>query len=234
MAAVLKGSVLIYGGCGGLGSIVVTKFKEARFKVVSVDFRESPNADLSVIIKGGSKEDVTEVVKKLKDHKYELDGVISVAGGFTMGTIKDESIFDSLNKMWSFNVQSAVAASHVASHMLKPGGLLVLTGAQAALSPTPGMLAYGITKAATHHLVSSLAKDGSGMPPGSSVAAILPITLDTPQNRKDMPTADFNNWTPVETVADVLVNWVSGKDRPKNGSMIQIKTVKSKTEFIPV
>lgn len=44
--------------------------------------------------------------------------------------------------MWQFNVQSSVAASHVASKLLVEGGLLVLTGANAALNATPSMIAY--------------------------------------------------------------------------------------------
>ncbi len=89
--------------------------------------------------------------------------------------------------MWQFNVQSAVAASYVASKLLIEGGLLILTGANAAINPTPTMISYlffvflfklyiiylfvlfdkeryGITKAATHHLIKSLAADNSGLP----------------------------------------------------------------------
>lgn len=61
------------------------------------------------------------------------------------------------------NIRSALGASHVASKLLKENGLLVLTGASAALNATPGMIAYGITKAATHHLIKSLAVEG-GLP----------------------------------------------------------------------
>ena len=41
-----------------------------------------------------------------------------------------------------------------------------------------------------HQLVASLAAPGSGLPEESCVAAILPVTLDTPMNRKFMPGAD--------------------------------------------
>ena len=82
-----------------------------------------------------------------------------------METINDPVVFSHVEKMISFNVRSAIAASFIASHTLKPGGLLVLTGANGAYnSPTPIMIAYGISKAATHQLVSSLAQPGSGLP----------------------------------------------------------------------
>jgi hypothetical protein len=75
-------------------------------------------------------------------------------------------------------------------------GLLVLTGAAAALGPTGGMLAYGISKAGTHHLASSIVDDfaKTGKVKGrvtlemrksltfdvKCVLTLLPITLDTP------------------------------------------------------
>lgn len=63
------------------------------------------------------------------------------------------------------------------------------------------MIGYGMAKAAVHHLTKSLAHKESGLPNDALVVAILPITLDTPMNRKWMPNADFGTWTPLEFVA---------------------------------
>ena len=38
----------------------------------------------------------------------------------------------------------------------------------------PGMIGYGMAKAAVHQLVQSLASEGSGLPKGVFVTAILP------------------------------------------------------------
>jgi dihydropteridine reductase len=53
-------------------------------------------------------------------------------------------------------------------------GLLVLSGAKAALKATPGMVGYGMAKAAVHHLTKSLAQPTSGLPTHAKVTAILP------------------------------------------------------------
>jgi FlaA1/EpsC-like NDP-sugar epimerase len=45
-------SVLVYGGCGALGSAVVTAFKGAAWHVISVDFRVSDVADENITLKG--------------------------------------------------------------------------------------------------------------------------------------------------------------------------------------
>ena len=149
-------------------------------------------------------------------------GVLCLAGGWAGGSIDSKELFVSMDRMWSMNVQSAVLASHIASKHLAPSGALVLTGAQAGTGPTPGMVAYGISKAATIQLVSSLAAQGSGLPENTWVGCIMPLTLDTPTNRAAMPDADHSSWTPLATVADLLVNWVRGEDRPESGSLVNV------------
>ena len=77
-----------------------------------------------------------------------------------------------------FSCLSTVESLHLLlSLSLSPslrGGLLLLTGAQAALQGTTGMIGYGLAKAAVHQLVSSLGAANSGLPPNTSVLAILP------------------------------------------------------------
>lgn len=84
--------------------------------------------------------------------------MICVAGGWLGGNVKEESIFDGVDKMFEFNVQSSIASAHIAANSLKEGGVVVLTGADAALGPTPSMIAYGITKVvfATAYITTSL------------------------------------------------------------------------------
>jgi len=41
--------------------------------------------------------------------------------------------------MWKQSVWTSVIASNIGAHHLKEGGVLVLTGAQAALKATPGI-----------------------------------------------------------------------------------------------
>ena len=65
------------------------------------------------------------------------------------------------------------------------------------------------------------------------VFALLPITLDTPMNRKWMPKADTSTWTSLEFVADLLFKWSSaGDQRPKNGSLVQLVTKEGTTDLV--
>uniref|UniRef100_A0A8R1HVE4 Dihydropteridine reductase n=1 Tax=Caenorhabditis japonica TaxID=281687 RepID=A0A8R1HVE4_CAEJA len=123
------------------------------------------------------------------------------------------------------SVWSSAIAAKVASVHLKPGGVLQLTGAAAATGPTSGMIGYGLAKAAVHHLATSLAAEGSGLPQGSSVLTILPVTLDTAMNRKWMPKADHSTWTPLSFISESLLKWTTEvSSRPESGSLLKITT----------
>ena len=93
--------------------------------------------------------------------------------------------------MWKQSVWSSTISGTLAAKHLSDNGLLVLPGAKPATGATPGMMGYGMAKAAVHQLVKSLSASGSGLPDNCNVVGILPITLDTPMNRKFMSGADM-------------------------------------------
>jgi NAD(P)-dependent dehydrogenase (short-subunit alcohol dehydrogenase family) len=88
--------------------------------------------------------------------------------------------------------------------------VLVLTGAQVVHSTsTPWAKAYGMCKAAVHHLALSVAAEKSSIP-DRRVACLLPTMLDTPANRASMPDADVSKWTPLESVAKTVLELCKG------------------------
>lgn len=130
----------------------------------------------------------------------KLDAIICVAGGWAGGNAKQD-LAKNADLMWKQSVWSSAISAAIGANFLNAGGLLTLTGANAATAGTSGMIGYGMAKAAVHQLTKSLAGTGSGLPEDSLVVAILPITLDTPMNRKWMPNGDFGSWTPPEFLA---------------------------------
>ncbi|XP_057305682.1 dihydropteridine reductase-like isoform X2 [Hydractinia symbiolongicarpus] len=87
-----------------------------------------------------------------------------------------------------------------------------------------GMIGYGMAKAAVHQLTKSLAADNGGLPKNAVIATILPVTLDTPMNRKFMPDADQTTWTPLEYVATMFTEWSENINRPASGSLLKLIT----------
>jgi len=228
---------LIYGGAGTLGQSVVKKFNAAGWDTFSVDLFECPSATHSLTLKTATTtdEDLKNLLEQLKHLQADLSVVIHVAGGWIGGSAASLNLVSTLNRLFHQNLESAFAASHIAlKSPLKKDGFLVLTGAQAGLGPTPGMVAYGVTKAATHHLVASLASTDNKVftDLGVGVVGVLPITLDTPSNRQAMPGANFDEWTPTDELADKIVEWAQQKNRPSSGSLVVVKTTKKSTEFV--
>ena len=153
-------------------------------------------------------------------------------GGWAGGSADKEDFIKNCDISWKQSVWTSSIAARLASLHLKPNGLLVLPGAQPALEGTPGMIGYGMAKAAVHHLTKSLACPKSGLPDGASVFAILPITLDTPMNRKWMPKADQSKWTKLDFVSQLFIKWSLGEERPTNGSLVQLITKDNQTSLV--
>ncbi|XP_043495639.1 dihydropteridine reductase [Polistes fuscatus] len=235
MATVL-GRVIVYGGKGALGSVCVSQFKSKNWWVGSIDMKPNEDADANIVLKATRnwEEQESDILSELKKilNEEKVDGVICVAGGWAGGNASSSDFIKNNDLMWKQSVWSSAIAAEIASHYLKTGGFLALTGAKAALEGTPGMIGYGMAKAAVHQLTKSLASKDSGLPQDSIVSAILPVTLDTPMNRKWMPKADKSTWTPLEFVSDLFWKWSQNKDRPANGSLLQLITKDNKTTLI--
>ncbi|KAI9588190.1 dihydropteridine reductase-like isoform X1 [Glossina fuscipes] len=229
------GRVLIYGGKGALGAACVSHFKDNNYWVGSIDLNENDRADVSIVVPRDSSwiEQEQEVLGKVGDalQNNKLDAVICVAGGWAGGNA-EKDLAKNADLMWRQSVWTSTISATVAAHYLKPGGLLALTGAQPALKGTPGMIGYGLAKAAVHQLTHSMAGKNSGLPEGAFVVSILPVTLDTPMNRKWMPKADFATWTPLNEIAGIFHKWTKGEQRHKNGALIQLITKDGTTQLV--
>ncbi|VVC32108.1 Short-chain dehydrogenase/reductase SDR,NAD(P)-binding domain [Cinara cedri] len=227
------GKVLVYGGRGALGSTCISTFLSQKYWVGSIDLQPNDKANSSLIVKPDVSllEQESDLLKELGSilGSEKLDAVICVAGGWAGGNSNSDDFVKNTDLMLKQSVWSSVLASSIASKFLKPGGIIVLTGAKAALGPTPGMIGYGLAKAAIHHLTKSLADENGGLPTGAQALSILPVTLDTPMNRKWMPKADTTTWTPLEFIAELFSKWTKGEDRPPNGSLVQLITKENKT-----
>jgi dihydropteridine reductase len=178
-----SGRVLIYGGKGALGSAVLDHFKSKGFWTLNVDLSKNDAADANIMVDPTgcwiTQEDyvLKEVETVLAGNK--IDGIFCVAGGWAGGNASKD-LAKNADLMWKQSVWSSSISASVASKFLNNGGIIQFTGAAAALEGTPSMIGYGMAKAAVHHLTKSLAAPKSGLPEGTTVLTILPITLDTP------------------------------------------------------
>ncbi|KAA0174694.1 hypothetical protein FNF27_03817 [Cafeteria roenbergensis] len=206
--------VLVVGGSGALGRACVSAFKAADWTVVSADRVEDKEADHSVVVDGAWDSHVEQLAApaaKLGNYS----AVICTAGGWAGGSLSEpEDAVAGAQSMIEACYQTALSSALVSYKCMRPDGLLALTGAAAALGPTPGMIGYGMAKAATAFLSSCAAAPNAegGLPDAAHVTLIAPNVLDSPANRANMPDADFGTFTPPAVVADLLLSRAEGGD----------------------
>jgi NAD(P)-dependent dehydrogenase (short-subunit alcohol dehydrogenase family) len=82
------------------------------------------------------------------------------------------------------------------------------------------MGAYAASKAGVHKLTESLADELKDL--GITVNAILPGVIDTPQNRADMPKADFARWVAPQAIANVVLFLASDQSQAVTGALLPV------------
>lgn len=236
---------IVYGGCGALGATIVSHLRSANYWICSIDMRVNDQANANILVKpeldlAGQEAHIAEKLTTLLANSassssalFKLDAILNVAGGWAGGNAsKAETLLTSADLMWKQSVWSSLITGSLAAHHLTDDGVVCLPGAAPALGGTAGMIGYGCAKAAVHQLGKSLADvPASGLPSGACVATILPVTLDTPMNRKWMPDADQTAWTKLTFIAELMHEWIEHADkRPKeNGSLVKLVTAANKT-----
>ncbi|CAM9660765.1 unnamed protein product [Discosporangium mesarthrocarpum] len=160
-------SILVVGGAGALGSAALSLFDSLGAYTVSVDLARQPKAAVSLLLREGegwvdqaqrTRDALGELLRR-GEHGNCMNLVWCTAGGWAGGWVGDVDGLEAVDRMWKVNALSSVLAVHLASHTLDGSGLLVLTGAEAALHGTPDMVGYGMSKSATHHLLHSISHE---------------------------------------------------------------------------
>jgi NAD(P)-dependent dehydrogenase (short-subunit alcohol dehydrogenase family) len=151
-----------------------------------------------------------------------IDVLCNIAGGFRMGQPVHEIGDDTWELMLGLNAKSVVnCARAVVPGMLASGrGKIINIGAIAGLSGKANMGAYIASKSAVIRLTESMAAELRER--GINVNCVLPSTIDTPQNRKDMPKADHKRWVAPEALAEVVLFLASDAARAIHGASIPV------------
>jgi len=217
--------IVITGASGALGKVVAETARARGAKVVEVDHWPSPFAPtLNRLVIGGVDLSDTAQAAKAVDaaaaHFGELGALINIAGAFSFETVA-EGDPKTWQRLYTINVMTALNASRAAiPHLVKSGnGRIVNIGAMGALQAGAGMGPYAASKAGVHRLTEALAAELKGK---VTVNAVLPSTIDTPANRRDMPQADFTKWVTASELADVILFLASDAASAVTGALIPV------------
>jgi NAD(P)-dependent dehydrogenase (short-subunit alcohol dehydrogenase family) len=224
-------TIVVTGGLGALGSVVAETAANRGASVALLDYASTVPAGVAerlsanTLLIGGV--DLTSLaaaeaaMASVKSKFGRIDALINIAGGFQWDTIADGKL-DSWDRMYAMNVKTALNACKAAlPYLLESGaGRIINVGAQSALHAASGMGPYAASKSAVHRLTESLADELKLK--GVTVNAVLPSTIDTAQNRRDMPQADFSRWVAPADLAAVILFLASDEARAVTGALIPV------------
>jgi NAD(P)-dependent dehydrogenase (short-subunit alcohol dehydrogenase family) len=121
-----------------------------------------------------------------------------------------------LNARMTFLINRAVVPA-----MIEAGSdAIVNVASGSALSASCRDVAYCASKSEVLRITESMAKAYKRS--GISVNAVLPGTIDTPQNREAIPKADFSKWVQPNAIAEVILFLTSDAGRVINGALIPL------------
>ena len=207
-------TALVTGANGGLGIHVTKALLEADFTVVGLAPRiRQSDFDHPNFIALPAALDSLDTAKKAVDSVIARCGRIDVlahlVGGFTGGqTVTDTDDAD-WQRMLDLNLNSAfhILRAVVAEMRKAGGGRVIAIGSRAAQEPAATIGAYSASKAALVSLIKTVALENKDA--GITANVILPGTIDTPANRKDIPGADVSTWVQPASIAGLIV-WLAG------------------------
>ncbi len=202
---------IVSGAAGNVGGALVRLLAGQGMRVVAIDRAAAPvQAALAGLPPAGhlalpgvdlmDAAACAAAIARVMAEMGRIDMVGHTVGGFAYAPIAEApaALFQQMlqvNLFTTLNLyQAALGPMRAAGR-----GSLVGIGAMGALQAGAGMAAYAAAKSAVHRLTESLAAELK--PEGIRVNAVLPGTIDTPQNRAAMADADTTRWVSPEQVA---------------------------------
>jgi NAD(P)-dependent dehydrogenase (short-subunit alcohol dehydrogenase family) len=229
-----KRVVLITGPTGNLGGAVVHRFLPEQPHLILIDrhpdrlldvYQDLKNSPDHLLIPGVdlvNNENVRLAVEQSLNTFGKVDCLVHTAGGFRMGETVPQITDESLDFMIDLNLKTTLNITRaVIPHMIaNQAGKIVTIGARPGLEGRKKMGAYSASKAAVLRITETMAAELKGT--GINVNSLIPGTIDTPQNREAMPSADTSRWVSPESLADVIYFLCSSGARDIQGAAIPV------------
>lgn len=208
----MKKTLIVTGASGNLGQAVIKKFLGENYYVAgTVIPGDSIPVDVNdenfekIIVDLADEKGAEKVVNDLISKQGIIDAAVLTVGGFAMGKITETGLQD-IHKQFKLNFDTVYnTARPVFIQMIKQGsGRIFMIGSRPGLEAASGngMVAYSLAKNLIFRLAELMNIESKGK--NVVTCVIVPSTIDTPQNRKSMPDADYTKWVKPEAIADII------------------------------
>lgn len=220
-------TILVSGASGNLGKAAVACFLEKGWNVAGLVHQSSTPPPVrsdryhEFEIDLLDKKECSSCMENTIRIFGGIDAAVLTAGGFSMGNIKQTSI-DDIELFIQLNFSTAYNLVRPLSEYFKDsgGGKFFFIGSGQGMDTTKGksVVAYSLSKSLLFQLANIINADQKTT--RTSALVIVPNTIDTPQNRKDMPDADFSKWQKPNDIAKIIVSHLSDKKLSNNGIIV--------------
>jgi NAD(P)-dependent dehydrogenase (short-subunit alcohol dehydrogenase family) len=225
--------VVVTGASGNLGSAVARAARAAGARTALVD-RDHARLAAAHADVASSRDHVLEavdladrgaveaLVARVTDALGPPTGLVNTVGGYRAGDPVGSSEWSTWESMMALNVRPTLeCARAVLPAMRRAGrGSIVNVASLAGLAADPEAGAYAAAKAAVLRLGEALAAEVKA--DGVRVNAVLPGSLDTPQNRAWMSSEQVATAIDPRALADVVVFLLSDASRAVTGASIRV------------
>lgn len=212
-------TAIVTGASGNMGQAVVQKFIDEGYFVVGTVIPNDPvkldfPADKfeAVIVDLMNEESAAKFIASVIEKNKTIDAAVLTVGGFAMGTVATTSTAD-IMKQYKLNFETAynIARPAFVQMLEQNSGRIFIIGSKPGLSSanSKGMVAYGLGKSLIFRLAELMNDEAKGK--NVVTAVVVPSTIDTPQNRKAMPDAHFDNWVKPEAIAEAIYFYCTDK-----------------------
>lgn len=226
----MQKTAIVTGASGNMGQAVVKKFLAEKYHVVGSAVHDDPAPLIlndphfeEVLVNLMDEADAKKFVEGVIEKNKVIDVAVLTVGGFAMNSIEKTSTAD-IEKQYKLNFETAYnVARPVFLQMMKQGsGRIFIVGSKPGLDVSrngKGMVAYSLAKSLIFRLAELMNAEAAKTNVVTSV--LVPSTIDTPQNRKSVPDADFESWVRPEAIADAVFFYCS-----KEGQVLREPIIK--------
>jgi NAD(P)-dependent dehydrogenase (short-subunit alcohol dehydrogenase family) len=228
--------VVVTGATGALGRVVAKTFLDEGAHVVSVYRSEEKLKELEVFLgeTGGmlssvqadavDEVSVQSLFQKVFQQQGRVDVLLNIVGGYKGGADIANTTVSDWDFMMDLNLKSMFVCSKAAlPYMMRQNyGKIVNVAARTAVEKRYRSKsgAYAVSKAGVIVLTETLAEEVKKY--DINVNCVVPSTIDTPDNRRNLAGADSSKWVKPEHIAKVLVFLSSDDSKTINGACVPV------------